>query len=224
MRWWVEGQDEQGREKERQINSEDNLIMATDKCKHCGSDVKNHNDSIMVPSEDGYICLCLHCYNKEMSEATGIDYDNIKLQPVILQDADSVDHKFHFSIRLMGGELVLRSFETEENRSGGYEFSMIGGIEDGLFALFSKLYARMLKSLSRNHIYQDETTKSWQITENDIVRGNIICDSETEDWSRDPMIVIDGKGISWKEFGQMLMTYEGSNFKLQIFDNSEEMD
>lgn len=224
MRWWIEGQDEQDREKLRGINSENNLIMGTNKCKNCGSDVKNYNDSIMALSEDGYICLCLHCYNKEMSEATGIDYDHIKLQPVILQDADGVDHKFHFSIRLMGEELVLRSFETEENRSGGYEFSMIGDIEDGLFSIFSKLYARMLKALSRKHIYLDENTKSWQITKDDIVRGNIICDSETGDWSGDPMIVIDGKGISWKELGQMLMTYEGGNLKLQIFDNSDEMD
>lgn len=86
------------------------------------------------------------------------------------------------------------------------------------------VYARMVKALSRKHIYLDENTKSWQITEDDIVRGNIICDSETGDWSRDSMIMIDGKGISWKEFGRMLMTYEGGNLKLQIFDNNDEMD
>jgi hypothetical protein len=38
------------------------------------------------------------------------------------------------------------------------------------------------------------------------------------------MIVIDGKGISWKEFGEMLMIYDGGNFKLQIFDPSDEID
>ena len=159
-----------------------------------------------------------------MSEAIGIDYDHINLQPVILQDADGIDHEFHFSIRLMGENLVLRSFEGEENISEGYEFSLIGDIEEGLFSLFSKLYTRMIKALSRKHIYLDEETKSWLITEDDIVRGHITHDPESDDWLSDPMVVIDGKGISWKEFGRMLTTFEGGNFKLQIFDESDEMD
>ena len=198
--------------------------MTTNQCSRCGIKVKNHNDSIMVASEDGYFPVCLHCYNREMSEAIGIDYDHISLQPVILQDADGIDHKFYFSIRLMGEDLVLRSFEEEENISEGYEFSLIGDIEDGLFSLFSKLYTRMIKALSRKHIYLDEETKSWLITEDDIVRGHITYDPESDDWSSDPMVVIDGKGISWKKFGQMLKTFEGGNFKLQFFDESDEMD
>lgn len=38
------------------------------------------------------------------------------------------------------------------------------------------------------------------------------------------MVVIDGKEISWADFGEALMIYEGFNFKMQIFDRSEEMD
>jgi hypothetical protein len=37
------------------------------------------------------------------------------------------------------------------------------------------------------------------------------------------LIVIDGKEIRWDEFGRMLRTFEGFNFKLEIFDRSEEM-
>jgi len=31
------------------------------------------------------------------------------------------------------------------------------------------------------------------------------------------------KEIKWDEFGRMLMTYEGFNFKLEIFDKSDEI-
>jgi hypothetical protein len=34
--------------------------------------------------------------------------------------------------------------------------------------------------------------------------------------------VIDGKELSWEEFGRMLMTYEGFQFKLAILDRSDE--
>ena len=37
-----------------------------------------------------------------------------------------------------------------------------------------------------------------------------------------PLVVIDGREISWEQFGRMLMTFEGWQFKLQIFDRSEE--
>jgi hypothetical protein len=202
--------------------------MADNQCKRCGTGVRNHNDSIMMLTEGGnYILLCLRCFNKEISEAIGIEFDEIDLQPILIKDADGIDHTFHFSVRLMEVGLVLGAFEKEyENRSEGYEFSIIGDVEDGVFPLFSRLYTRMCKALSRKHIYHDEGTNKWEITESDIVRGQITYDPDTDedDWTSDPMIVIDGKAITLKEFGQMLKAFEGFNFKLQIFDLTDEMD
>ena len=197
--------------------------MTGKKCEYCSTKVTNYN-SINKSSENGFMCVCLHCYNKEMSEETGIDYDHIELQPILLQDSDSVDHTFHFTVRLLEERLVLKSFEIDGNNSAGYEFSMIGDIEDGLFALFSKLYEKMLKVLSMKHIYKDDDIGDWRISDEDIVRGQITCTPDSVDFDRNPMLIIDGKEISWEDFGQMLMTYEGFNFKLQIFDESDEMD
>jgi len=198
--------------------------MSTDRCKYCGIEVRDYNNSIMVPSENGYISLCLHCYNKEISKAAGIEYDDIPLHPVVIKDAHDIEREFHFSLRLMGDQQVLSSYEAKEADSNGYEFSTMGDTEDGIFSLFSKLYARMLKALGRKHIYKDSETDSWQMTEGDIVRGRIDCAEDPYGHSRIPLVVIDGKEFSWKEFGHMLMTYEGFNFKLQIFDQSDEID
>jgi hypothetical protein len=40
---------------------------------------------------------------------------------------------------------------------------------------------------------------------------------------RVPLLVIDGREITWEEFGRMLMTFEGWQFKLEIRDMSEEL-
>jgi hypothetical protein len=40
---------------------------------------------------------------------------------------------------------------------------------------------------------------------------------------RVPLLVIDGCEISWEQFGRMLMSYEGWQFKLDIRDRSEEI-
>jgi len=38
----------------------------------------------------------------------------------------------------------------------------------------------------------------------------------------DPVVVVDGEEVSWSEFGMMIKVYEGFNFKLELFDSSEE--
>nr|WP_281355946.1 hypothetical protein [Azoarcus taiwanensis] len=37
-----------------------------------------------------------------------------------------------------------------------------------------------------------------------------------------PLLVIDGREISWDEFGRMLMAFEGWQFKLDMVDRSDE--
>jgi hypothetical protein len=38
-----------------------------------------------------------------------------------------------------------------------------------------------------------------------------------------PMLVVDGREIDWDQFGRMLMSYEGSQFRLTLADKSEEL-
>lgn len=198
-------------------------MASKEECRWCGKKAASYN-SIFIPDEDDYICICLQCYNREISKIAGIDYEDIQLHPVIIKDRDGVGHEFHFSLRLMGDQQVLSAFELEGTFSGGYEFSIIGETEDGIFPLFSALYARMLKALARKHIHMDDDTESWKITEKDRVRGQISSAEGSDEFSRVPLMVIDGKKISWEAFGQMLMSYQGFNFKLQIFDPSQEID
>jgi hypothetical protein len=40
---------------------------------------------------------------------------------------------------------------------------------------------------------------------------------------RVPLVVVDGREITWEEFGRMLMAFEGWQFKLEIRDMSEEL-
>jgi hypothetical protein len=60
-----------------------------------------------------------------------------------------------------------------------------------------------------------------QISDQRIVRGRIESD-ESPDGGL-PLLVIDGREISWEQFGHMLMSYEGWQFKLTIADKSEEL-
>jgi hypothetical protein len=54
-----------------------------------------------------------------------------------------------------------------------------------------------------------------------LARGRITWDDKEE--GRYPLLVIDGREISWEQFGRMVMGFEGWQFKLEIRDRSDEI-
>ena len=200
-----------------------NSEIRKERCEFCGDLVPCYS-TIYVSVDKEYHCSCLKCYNSRMAEYSDIDFEHVELDPMILKDFENVDHKFHFTVRHLGDRIGIEAFEIKEGHRGGYEFSYIGDINDEIFNLLGKLVERMLNGLHQKHIEWSDTTNSWQITEDNVVRAKIDSDVESDDYyGHPPLIVIDGKEIKWEDFGRMLMTYEGFNFKLEIFDRSDEM-
>jgi hypothetical protein len=77
----------------------------------------------------------------------------------------------------------------------------------------------MRRALSAKHL--TDGGHGLQIAEQRVVRGRIEWDDASD--GRVPLLVIDGREIGWDEFGRMLMSFEGWQFKLSIADKSEEL-
>ena len=71
--------------------------------------------------------------------------------------------------------------------------------------------------LAVKHLTADELEP--QIAEQ-TVRGRIDWDESVE--GRTPLLVIDGQEVTWEEFGRMLATFEGWQFRLEIIDRCDE--
>jgi len=186
-------------------------------CDTCGTAVSTY-DGVYFFKGDTRRFLCTRCYNESISETIGLDFEHLSFHPIILVDKDGENHTFHFQTRLLGDKVYIQSLEIRNNVPKGYEFSIYGDAEDDLFGLFTKLVERMRRELKRKHIEPGNLTR-YIISDEDIVRGHITWDDETD--GEVPCIVIDGKELSWHEFGRMLMAYEGFHFKLEIFEGDE---
>ena len=116
----------------------------------------------------------------------------------------------------MGTHVTLVAFELLDEHPSGYRFQAIGDTEDDLMTLLGKLIEKMRRALSIKHI--EESELGLQIANHQIVRGLV-------DWDEDsvPFLLIDGRKITWEDFGRMLMSFEGWQFKLEIHDISEEL-
>ena len=67
----------------------------------------------------------------------------------------------------------------------------------------------------------EDTDHGPQVNDRRILRGTVGSDPDED--LRVPMIVIDGREISWDELGRMVAAFEGWQFKLEFRDRSEEV-
>jgi hypothetical protein len=163
--------------------------------------------------------LCTSCFNAEVARQHGLEnFENIRLKPISLADCLGTEHHFHFTTRLLGDIVSLDAFELQDGNPAGYRFQQIGNSDDEVFSLLGQLIQKIRKALSVRHI--EEGDLGLRIVDS-TVRGRIDWD-ETSD-SLSPLIVVDGREISWKAFGRMLTTFEGSQFKLELLDPSAEV-
>ena len=183
----------------------------------------------MVPAYDvvtrldlqkGNRALCSQCLNAEMAEEEGLDkFEHIQFEPVELTDSEGAGHIFHFRTHLFGPGVALDAFELRDGREAGYRFQVIGDPKDDLLVLLGRLIEKIRRGLSRKHV--EKGTYGLQIADHQVVRGTIDWD-DAED-GRTPLLIVDGRGISWDQFGHMLMSYEGWQFKLEIRSKSDEV-
>lgn len=169
--------------------------------------------------ETGYRQLCSRCFNEEVARAGELDFQHVQFDPVEMRDAAGERHEFHFRVRLLGDRVALHTFELKDGEPHGYEFQALGDPEEDLFALLGPLIERMRRALALRHL-KFEKQSGWTISDL-LVRGRITWDDEED--GRVPRLVIDGREVSWEQFGRMLMSFEGWQFKLEIRDTSEEV-
>lgn len=133
-----------------------------------------------------------------------------------LMDVDGVAREFHFTTRVLPTGVSIEALEIKNANPEGYEFQVIGPHETDILALFGRLFERIRKALSQKHIELGE--HGLRIADGDVVRGRVAWDDETG--GRIPLLIIDGKEVSWEQFERILMSYEGFNFKLEIYEQS----
>lgn len=187
-----------------------------EKCTVCKAKVP-HYDGVFLTIEGRSKFHCNRCYNRRLSEMHEMHFEHPDFQPVTLKDADGEPHEFHFTTRLLPNGISIQALEIKDGSPQGYQFDVIGPLEGDVLALLGQLFERIRNALSQKHL--EMTEHGLHIANGDVVRGRIDWDDESE--GRIPLLIIDGKPVTWEQLGEMLMAYEGFNFKLEIFDTSE---
>jgi hypothetical protein len=191
----------------------------TDNCHTCGAPIVGYDSVHFGSIETGYRDLCSRCFNEEVADLGELDFQHVNFEPIEMADAAGKSHRLHFRLHLLGDRVSLEAFELNDGAPGGYQFQVLAGAGADLFALLGRLIERMRRALALQHLDQ-EPGRGLSIKDF-LVRGRIDWDGAEDGYA--PLLVIDGREISWDQFGQMLMGFEGWQFKLEIRDRSEEI-
>jgi len=190
------------------------------RCHTCGRAIAGFESVHYGSIEGGYRDLCNRCFNEEVAATGEINFSHVQFEPLDVPDAAGAQHRFYFEVRLLGDKVSLQAFELISGDPGGYEFQVLGDAEADLFELMGQMVPRIRRLLAQQHLRTEPHMPGLHIADF-IVRGRITWD-DNED-GRLPMLVIDGKEISWDQFGRMVMGFEGWQFRLEIKDRSEEV-
>ncbi len=190
------------------------------RCDACSQSTPTYDIVNCGSTEQGYRRLCSRCFNAEVAKLDGLDgFETVTFEPVSLADSTGEVHEFHFRTRLFGTGVALDAFELRDGNRAGYQFQVIGDPKEDLLVLLGRLIAKMRRALSTKHVEHGEY--GLEIADHRVVRGRIEWDDDYD--GSLPLLIIDGRAIAWEDFGRMLMTFEGFQFKFNIADKSEEL-
>ena len=190
------------------------------RCQTCSRSIARFESVHYGSIEVGYRDLCNRCFNQEGAAASEINFSHVQFEPLEMADDRGETHRFHFEVRLLDDQVALEAFELVGGAPGGYQFQALGNAEADLFELIGRLVPRIRGLLAQQHLITEPNMPGLHIADR-LVRGRITWD-DNED-GRLPMLVIGGKEISWKQFGRMVMGFEGWQFRFEIRDRSEEV-
>jgi hypothetical protein len=138
---------------------------------------------------------------------------------------DGRDHHLEFSVWLAPTGLAVELIERTEGEREGYRFSTIGPVDGALDAHADHLRAKAREEIGRLCLApcgQDERL----LADGDQVAGRLVWPAGA--WTGDPDcpaydVVVDGRQMSWEEFGKTLEPYEGWRFRLVIEDSIDQL-
>jgi hypothetical protein len=111
--------------------------------------------------------------------------------------------------------------ETNVPPAEGYRFAVLGDHEADPEPLVEHVSAIARREVSRQYLERNPHRNGWIVGEDDEVAGRFLGNDDS-DAGRPYNVVVDGRTLTWEEFGEALEPYEGWNFRLVIEDRVEE--
>lgn len=185
------------------------------KCNKC----KKHEAVIHMENTGG---ICLECH-KVMGDLLGVDLMNDFSNKIAVLDVEDVLHQFEISNMLLPGFSIWRAVEVE----GEYQFEVLTNPHDNQMEAIEQLHHKILKGLSHKSLKRLSNTNYYSNAiniSNEQYSLNSVGTCRIEYSEDEPIsLIIDGKQISYSDFGNALTSFEGFTMDFQIRNSTDDV-
>ena len=184
-------------------------------CDQCESNAAK----VRFGNEPDSVDLCMDCYNQLMADELEVDPEPL-IESFSLKDYQGTTRTFYVERRLDPIGIFL---EAVENIEYGYKFAVHGDLNCNQQDLLNKLMDKTRKGIRIQYVEKGVFPNGQ--TYNSIIKNQIIGLIEYDETSEGaPLVIIDGKPFTWEKFGKMIMSYEGFQIKVKMYDNTDDVD
>ena len=125
---------------------------------------------------------------------------------------------FRLTERCFGPFAFLEADEIHKGQPTGWFFRLRYDPEQEMPPYY-QLRRRLDELLATRDLVRDPATKRLQVM-NHLIRLQVGYAEEPS--VEGPPVIVDGEVISWREFGELLASYEGWGMRIQIVEEGEE--
>jgi len=188
-------------------------------CEIC----KKNQANIHLTQDDGSTQeICRDCFNEIAADKMGIDLSPFESGVYEYSGKNGKMYRFMINKMVVPTGIGYEAVEITKNNVPGYKVAILDGIDCDQDYLFYKLEAKIKYMLSKRYLQTDTYPNGMKYTalRDDEVVGRFEYNEMNEEIHN---VVIDGKVFSWNQLGRILSAYEGFQFKLKIYDITDEV-
>ncbi|WLR55379.1 hypothetical protein LC048_24470 [Mesobacillus subterraneus] len=184
------------------------------KCNRCFD-----REAKIIVTDEGQERLCNRCFNDMVSEEIGVMLETMP-EEIVVNDFSGTRRDFTVQQRLYPNGIFLEAVEDLEY---GYQYSVHGELDCNQTELFHKLVNKVKLNVSKRYTKAGEFRNGQKYLSiiDDEVGGRIDYDDSNPSV---PMVVVDGRPYTWEQLGEMIMRFEGFQFKMNFFDQTDEVE
>jgi hypothetical protein len=189
------------------------------KCEIC----KKNDANIHLTDLDGRTKqVCQTCHNQLTADYMGIELSPFENGIYEYSGKNGKVHRFIINKMVLPVGIGYEATEITKNDAPGYKIGILDDIECDQEYLFYKLETKIKYTLSKRYLETITTPdgRKQTVLKNDEGVGRFEYDEHNDGIHK---VVIDGKAFTWDELGRMLNAYEGFQFKLKIYDITEDV-
>ena len=181
------------------------------KCYDCGNKFPPfYSVRLSIRGSNNTINLCHDCNNKRMAKKYSVELMELQKMVFVMKDDKGQDHIFRVRKKIKPRCIIIEAQEFIDGEINGYNFEVTDDLHCDQINLEKELYEKVQVELANKSVER-------AIDLGDLpnkVTGMISCNENSiEDV---PVVIINGKEYSWQKFGEMMKSYEGWHFKLEL--------